>query len=187
MIDSLSWEIFRVFLKLSFISFGGLFGALPELEREIVVNHHWLSHDVFIRSFVMAQFVPGPNTIMCPLLGFLIHGWPGFLAGFLGVYLPPLAIMGAAFAFFHRYRRSLLLRRLAFALRPMVIGLVSASALQLWWIQTTSLFEGIAFSLAVSLVILSVGGWLYHRKKVSAIPFLLLCGFIPLVASFLRL
>ncbi|NUM89597.1 MAG: chromate transporter, partial [Bdellovibrionales bacterium] len=61
-------DIFLVFFRLSLLSFGGVFGVLPELERMVVVEQGWLTSEKFLQAYVVGQFVPGPNMAMCPLV-----------------------------------------------------------------------------------------------------------------------
>jgi chromate transporter len=157
-------QIFLTFLKISFISFGGVVGVLPVLERMVVVDHQWMTHEAFIQSYVLAQFAPGPNVALCPLLGYRIAGWPGFAAGFFGIFGPPLLIMGVAYVVYHRYRDVALVKRVERSLRPLVLGLVASSGAQIWWAQTSAtghaawVTRGLAFAL-------TVGGYLLLRQK----------------------
>lgn len=157
MLTSISFKIFWVFFKLSLVSFGGLVGILPEMERILVTENQWLSHDQFIQSYVLAQFVPGPNMVMCPMVGYHIDGWGGFVAGFFGIYTAPILIMGTAYAIYHRFRNVSIVRKLELALRPLVVGLLAASAIQLWIKQGTTLHNSLAISVILASV-LTVGG-----------------------------
>lgn len=176
------FEIFWVFFRISWIAFGGVFGVLPELERLIVTEHGWITHERFIQSYVLSQFVPGPNMAMCPLIGYWVAGWPGWVAGFFGIYLPPLLIIGLAFWLLNRYRESPGLRRFELGLRPVVLGLLVGSALRMWWLQSGGL-EGegsvprVEWTLRVaSLALGSLGVWLYARKRWSSVPLILAMG-----------
>ena len=164
MTDLLTLKIFLAFFRLSLISFGGLFGLLPEMERVLVAQHHWLTHEEFMQSYVMAQFVPGPNMVMCSMIGYKIHGWLGFVAGLVGIYLAPLAMMGVAFVLYHRFRNVTLVRRAELALRPLVFGLLASSAVQLWWAQSQTLVGSTALSVPFA-ILLTVGGLFALRRK----------------------
>ncbi len=133
----INFEIFWVFFKIGMLSFGGVFGVLPELERMLVVERAWITHDQFIHSCVISQFLPGPNMVMCPLIGYWVNGISGMIAGFVGIYLGPLLIMGAAFAVFNRTRQISWVKRTEISLRPLVFALLLSAALKLTWLQTT--------------------------------------------------
>jgi chromate transporter len=168
---TLPLEIFWVFFKISFISIGGVFGVLPELERMVVGQYGWLTHDQFIQSYTLAQFVPGPNMAMCPLIGYWVAGWPGWIAGFLGIYLPPLIMMGVAYTSYRRYKKNETLKRIEIALRPLVLGTLAASATHLWWVQTVNLRF---FSLLLSVI----GIYIYAKKYLHPIPMIFAFGFV---------
>lgn len=172
-------QIFWVFFRINLLAFGGVFGVLPELERMIVVEHGWLSHDRFIQSYVLASFVPGPNMAMCPLIGYWVAGWPGWVAGFLGIYSGPLLVMGVAFALYRRYRSLGWVKRTEFALRPLVLGLLIASSLKYGWSQSAGVtssgfpggaLEGAQLALRVHLLgfgLMAAGLLLYARKRLG--------------------
>lgn len=163
-------QIFWVFFKISLISLGGVFGVLPELERMIVVEYHWLSHDQFIQSYVMGQFVPGPNMAMCPMIGYWVAGWPGWLAGFFGIYTGPVIIMTISYTLYSRYRKLDGIRRTEIALRPIVFGLIASSAVHFWWRQTAP-----NRFLAIGL---TVGGiYLYAKKILGPLQTVFALGF----------
>lgn len=157
MIDWVVWKIFLVFLRLSVISFGGVVGILPELERVLVTQNHWLTHDQFMQSYVLAQFVPGPNMVMCAMIGYCIRGWASFTAAFVGIYLMPVLLMSAVCFLYGRYRNVVVVRRLEVALRPLVCGLLVASLVQLWWGQGTSLLPMPFASLVLAVAVTFLG------------------------------
>jgi chromate transporter len=180
-----SLQIFWSFFKISFISFGGVFGVLPELEKTIVSEHAWLTHDQFIQSYVTAQFMPGPNMVMCPLIGFQINGISGFLAGFLAVFLAPTLIMGLGFWAYSRYRSKNCVRKIELSLRPLVIGLLSSSALRLWWEQSRSFLPS-AFVSSVVIAVVTLGSLaLLKSQRVSAMGLLVGLGMLGLLGRML--
>ncbi len=173
----LCFQIFWVFFKISVVSFGGVFGVLPQLERELVVAHSWLTHDQFIQSYVLAQVAPGPNMVMCSMIGYKIAGWSGFAAAFAGIYFPTFLIMGAAYLLYHRYRSLAVTRRIELAIRPLVVGLLSASALELWYRQSASM--------PMLAILLTVAGIALTRLRVDPLLILFGSGAVTLLAGLL--
>jgi chromate transporter len=49
---------------LSFVSIGGVNAAIPELHRQVVEIHHWLSEQQFTDFFAIANAAPGPNLLI---------------------------------------------------------------------------------------------------------------------------
>ncbi len=62
------------------------------------------------------------------------------------------------------------LKRIELALRPVVIGLMSASALKLFYSQSQG---APVLAIFISIII----GWLYWKKKLSALAAIFVCGF----------
>jgi chromate transporter len=117
-------------LKMSLISFGGVFGVLPVFEQLIVTQNQWVTHREFVDAFALAQFVPGPNVVMFPYLGYRIAGVSGLVASFAGIYLPPFfGMLGLAWSY-QRVRKWNWVRQAERALRPIIIGLLISSLLR---------------------------------------------------------
>lgn len=171
--ETLTLQIFWVFFKMGFLSFGGVFGALPELERMVVQEHGWLTSQRFVQAYVIGQFVPGPNMAMCPLIGYWVHGWAGFLAAFAGIYSGPVLVMAAAYRIYHRGRENEKVRRAERALRPVVLGLLAAASTRLWWVQ---LGEAGRVEQAASLVLVGAAGWAYAKDRLGPILALFSAG-----------
>jgi chromate transporter len=173
----LELQIFWVFFRISVMSFGGVFGVLPELERVIVGEYGWIDHDRFVQSYVVGQFVPGPNMAMCPLIGYWVAGWTGWIAGFLGIYGPPMVVVGAAFKLYTKYRSLEWVRRTELALRPLVFGLIGSSSLFFFWNQSRG--DGLlnpVYSRIFAVVMCAVGAWLYSRKKAGPMTLIFTLG-----------
>ncbi|HET9037374.1 MAG TPA: chromate transporter [Myxococcaceae bacterium] len=124
--------LFWIFFRLGLVSFGGVYAVLPELQHALV-DGGLVTPEGFIQAFVLGQVVPGPNMAMCTVIGWHLAGPAGALVAFVGIYSGPVAMMGAAYAVYHRWRGVIWVRRLELAMRPVVLGLLSASAASLMW------------------------------------------------------
>lgn len=160
--------IFWVFFKVSLISVGGVFGVLPELERVIVIDHQWLTQERFVQAYALSQFAPGPNMVMCPLIGYWVGGWSGAIAGFFGIYTLPILTMGGIWRVYQRFPESHLLRRVELSLRPIVIGFMLASCLRLWSIQSSHQLVTSSLLSGLGLMIL----WRFKHLDLMAFVFL---------------
>lgn len=147
-------QLFWTFFRIGMIAFGGVFGVLSQLEQAVVVEHGWVTHQQFVEAFVVGQFVPGPNIAMCPLLGFQIAGFGGWLAAFLGIYCVPVLMMALAYRLYTQYREVSWVRRFELSLRPLVLGLILASAITLFWQQAFA-FPAFALGLTVFGIVLN--------------------------------
>jgi chromate transporter len=170
---ALSLEIFFIFFRLGLISFGGVFGVLPELERQIVIERNWVSSHQFVQAYVMGQFVPGPNMAMCAILGFWVNGVAGALAAFAGIYSGPFLVIGAAYMLYKRWRANEAVQRAEKAVRPVILGLLLASLFRLWWIQASP--EGMIGS-ALSLLLIAFAIFAFSRKWLGSLSLLFVSG-----------
>ena len=156
--------LFWIFFKVGLASFGGVFSVLPELQRALV-DGGFITPQGFVQAFVLGQVVPGPNMAMCTAIGWHVAGPAGALAAFVGIYSGPVAMMGAAFAVYHRWRDVTWVRRLELAMRPVVLGLLGASAVSLMW--TAANGQGV-LALAVAVVV----GFLAAKTRLGALALL---------------
>jgi chromate transporter len=124
--------LFWIFFRVGLVSFGGVFSVLPELQRELV-DGGLITPDGFVQAFVLGQVVPGPNMAMCTVIGWHVYGLAGAVVAFVAIYSGPVAMMGTAYAVYHRWRDVTWVRRLELAMRPVVLGLLAASAASLMW------------------------------------------------------
>lgn len=124
-------DLFWIFFRLSLVSFGGVFGLLPELQRILVTQRHWLTSDQFMQSFVVGQLVPGPNMAMCALIGYRVAGFWGALLATLGIYAGPILIMAVSCTLYYKHRGKAWVQRTERALRPLVLALILSSTIVL--------------------------------------------------------
>ncbi|WP_163574374.1 chromate transporter, partial [Klebsiella pneumoniae] len=68
-----------IFTQLSLLAFGGGNTILPEMQRQVVDIHHWMSAREFSTMFAVAQAAPGPNMMIVTLVGWHVAGWQGVL------------------------------------------------------------------------------------------------------------
>lgn len=124
-------DLFWIFFRLSLVSFGGVFGLLPELQRILVDQRHWLTADQFMQSFVVGQLVPGPNMAMCALIGYRVAGFWGALISAIGIYAGPILVMAVSCTLYYRHREKSWVQRTERALRPLVLSLILSSTITL--------------------------------------------------------
>ena len=170
-------QLFWLFFRTSLISFGGLYGALPELQRVFVVQHHFISSDQLIQNYVIGQLVPGPNMVACTLIGLQIAGVPGALAASFGTYLAPILLICAIANAFHRYYRVAWVRRLEVSLRPLAFGFMSAAVV-------TILRAQFASQVVVTLIVAALAAVLYVRRILGPMTLIAVSGLAFALLSF---
>lgn len=117
-----------VFGQLSLLAFGGGNTILPEMQRQFVSVHHWLSAGEFNALYGLAQAAPGPNMMVVTLLGWQVAGLWGALVATLAQFLPSSLLAGFVVHIFERARDAPWRRAIQAGLVPVTAGLVASSA-----------------------------------------------------------
>jgi len=162
-------QLFWLCFRTSLVSFGGIYGALPELQRLFVVERGWLSSEQLIQDYIVGQLVPGPNMVVCGLIGLRVAGVPGAAAALSGTYLAPILLVIAVAKAFHRYYGVVWVRRLEIALRPLAFAFI-ASAL------VTILREQLSSNIAATLIVVAIALVMYLRRAVGPVALIGISG-----------
>jgi chromate transporter len=94
-------ELFRCFLVMGLISFGGV---LPFARRALVEQRKWLTSEEFNEALSLGQILPGPNVVnLSVMVGARFHGAIGAILSFCGLMFAPLAIILALATLYGAY------------------------------------------------------------------------------------
>ncbi|SAK90955.1 chromate transporter [Caballeronia hypogeia] len=118
-----------IFSQLSLLAFGGGNSILPEMQRQVVQVHEWMSKADFSALFALAQAAPGPNMMVVTLIGWHVAGWPGVLVTSVAKFGPSSLVTIGALHAWERFRERPWRRFIQLGLVPITAGLVAASAL----------------------------------------------------------
>src|SRR6185295_9275149 len=93
--SSRAWrEVFLVFLRLGFTSFGGPVAHLGYFRHEFVEKRRWLDEAAYADTVALCQFLPGPASSETGIaLGLMRAGLPGAFAAWLGFTAPSAILM----------------------------------------------------------------------------------------------
>ncbi len=145
-------ELLETFALLSVLSIGGANATLPEIHRQVVVLHHWMSDATFAQVVAIGQTAPGPNVMIASMIGWQLAGIVGLLGVTLAIVLPSSAIamaVGRVLAQHEEVAGVTLVRR---ALAPVALGLMLASA----EVMTRAAWQGAGTLVLVVIVALVV-------------------------------
>jgi chromate transporter len=117
-----------VFLQLSLLAFGGGNSILPEMQRQFVEVHHWLSVQDFNAMYALAQAAPGPNMMIAPLLGWRVAGLAGAGVVSICVFGPASIVAAIVLRVWNRFKHAAWRRTVQAGLAPVTVGLVGTSA-----------------------------------------------------------
>ena len=139
-------QIARVFALLSLVSIGGANAVLPEIRRQVVVVHGWMSDSAFANIFAISHAAPGPNIIMVSLIGWQLAGLAGLLVATLAIMAPSCMLAFVAGRVIARWSERRWIRLLREGLIPLALGLILASGLSM-----TRMADHDAITLVISL------------------------------------
>jgi chromate transporter len=118
-----------IFSQLSLLAFGGGNTILPEMQRQVVDVHQWMTRADFSALFALAQAAPGPNMMVVTLIGWHVAGWPGVLVTSIAKFGPSSCVTILAMHAWERFKDHPWRRYIQIGLVPITAGLVAASAL----------------------------------------------------------
>ena len=125
-----------VYAQFSLLAFGGANAVLPEMQRQVVDVHHWMSARDFAALFALAQAAPGPNMMVVSLIGWRVAGFWGALVTTASVAAPSSILTLLVSRAWYRFKDAPWRKALQVGLQPVSAGLIIASAALL--IQSTA-------------------------------------------------
>ena len=129
-------ELATVYAQLSLLAFGGANAVIPEMQRQVVDVHHWMSAHEFAALYALAQAAPGPNMMVVSLVGWRVAGFWGALVTTGAVAAPSSLLTLVVSGVWFRFKDAPWRKALQAGLQPVSAGLIMASAALL--IQTTA-------------------------------------------------
>jgi chromate transporter len=117
-----------IFGQLSLLAVGGVNATLPEMQRQVVDVHGWMTARDFAALYALAQAAPGPNMLISTLVGRHVAGVAGAVVATLAMIGPSSVLTWASASAWHRFRAQAWRRRLQAGITPVTVGLVAAAA-----------------------------------------------------------
>ncbi len=117
-------ELLLVFFKIGLFSFGGGYGMIPIIEREIVTRG-WLTGQEFVNIISISEMTPGPIAInTATFIGYRIGGIPGATLATFGVVLPSFILILSIYFFLSKYQHKQIIKDTIYGIRPVVLALI---------------------------------------------------------------
>jgi len=147
-------ELARTFAALSLVSIGGINVLLPEIRRQVVEVHGWMTDAAFVNTFAIANAAPGPNVIVVSLIGWQVAGLPGLLVATLAIMIPSCTLAFFAARLLARWsgRRAVAIVKEAWV--PVGLGLMLASGVSMMRSVDRGVLT-VAISLGTALFVLT--------------------------------
>ncbi|MFD2129756.1 chromate transporter [Pseudogracilibacillus auburnensis] len=147
----LLWEIFRTFVIIGTVSFGGGYAMIPVIEQEVTA-HGWMTTSEFTDIIAIAGMSPGPiATNSAIFVGFKTAGIGGAIVAALGMILPSLTIILFISFFFTKANKHKIVQSAFYGLRPVIVGLIIYAAIKFG--ISNELFHSFSFQTLASLCI----------------------------------
>jgi chromate transporter len=115
------------FLPLSLMAVGGGVSVLPEMQRNVVEAHGWMTAAQFSELFGLANASPGPNIIIVTLVGWQVAGVAGALMATLAFCLPSCLLTFYLYRAWQSFRGEAWVSAIENGMVPLTVGLVCAS------------------------------------------------------------
>ncbi len=142
-------KLFDSFYRSGALVFGGGHVVLPLLQAEVVPNG-WVSNDLFMAGYGIANAIPGPLFAFSAYLGAVsttsTTGWTGALLCLVAMFLPSFLLVVGALPFWEKMRSLPKIRQSMLGLNAAVVGILLAALYNPVW--TSAIFSSRDFALA---------------------------------------
>jgi chromate transporter len=149
---TLTWT----FLWLSVLCVGGGLGVVPEMERQVVTLHAWVTARQFLDGYTLSQLTPGPNMLVVVFVGYAAHGIAGGLLAGTAMFVPASLLAGVVAAGWQRWRTHRWALPVERALAPIGVGLMAAGV---YTLARAALHDTLSIVLAASTALVLLAKW----------------------------
>lgn len=87
------WDIFWYFLRIGSVLFGSGYVLIVYIQQDLVDNFRWLTSQQLLDAIAIGQTTPGPVSTTVAVVGYILAGVPGAVAGTLGIFLPSFVLV----------------------------------------------------------------------------------------------
>lgn len=148
-VHSQTINLFDSFFRAGSLVFGGGHVVLPLLQSEVVTTG-WISKDLFMAGYGLAQAIPGPLFTFSAYLGAVSsiapNGWLGGAICLIAAFLPSFLLVGGVLPFWEKLRGISKIRQAMMGINAAVVGILLAALYHPVW--TSAIFTIKDFSLA---------------------------------------
>lgn len=124
--DPVSLLVLKVAM-LACVAVGGYITTVGDLQRFVVVEHGWLTAEMFVTLFAVAQAAPGPNFLVVTLLGWTLGGALGAFLVTCAAILPTMVMAYFLAEPWERYREARWRMIVARTIAPIAVGMMLAT------------------------------------------------------------
>lgn len=124
-------RLFFEFFKTGLFAVGGGLATIPFLQ-EMADRTGWFTREFLSDMIAVAESTPGPIGVnVATYAGFTTAGIPGALIASLGLIMPSVILILIIGMMLDRFKNNPYVNRAFYGIRPMVVGMIAAVALNL--------------------------------------------------------
>lgn len=147
-------EIFKVFLKMGTVAFGGPAAHIAMMETEIVLKRQWLSREAFMDLLGATNLIPGPNSTELAIhLGYERGGGLGLLIAGTSFILPAMLIVLLCAVGYSQYGTLPEATAMLYGVKPVIMAIILQA---LYRLGKSQLKTPVAYGAAILLGCLSL-------------------------------
>jgi len=135
------WSLAWVFALLSLVAVGGGTAVLPEMERLVVHQFHWMGDQQFRDIYSLGQVAPGPNMLMVMVIGYRLAGAAGAAVVGVAFFLPDCILTFFAYRLWYRLSQLRWRTALQRELAPVAVGLMLSGTYALARLSIPTLWD----------------------------------------------
>lgn len=171
-------ELFLVFVRIGFSSFGGL-SMLPIINQEML-SHNWMTLSEVSDIVAIAEMTPGPLGLNCAtFVGMRTGGVLGALVSTFGVLIPSLTLCFVVAIFIQKVKGNRRLADTMYGIRPICIGLIIYTLLTLCY-NNFIVANTISWPPILICGIISIISW---KFKLSVPVLIIIAGILGLILA----
>ena len=170
------FELFVTFSKIGLFTIGGGYAMIPLIEKNVVEDKQWVSHEELMDLIAVAQSCPGIFAVNISIfIGYKKAGIGGAFISTVGACLPSFVIILALALAFQQFRDNEYVERFFLGLRPAVVALIASPVFKLAksarltryniWIPITAalLIWLVGLNPIYVILIAGIGGYAYGQ------------------------
>jgi chromate transporter len=131
-------KLFDSFYRAGSLVFGGGHVVLPMIQAEVVPTH-WVSQDLFMAGYGLANAIPGPLFAFSAYLGAASslnpNGWVGAILCLIAAFLPSFLLVVGVLPFWEQLRRIKKIQQSMLGINAGVVGMLLAALYNPVWIN----------------------------------------------------
>lgn len=157
-------KLFITFLKIGAFSFGGGYGVLAFMQREIIETNKWITMKTFTDIVAIAEMTPGPIAVNAStFVGYKMGSFAGSALATIGVILVPFSLSLLVSVYFNKFKHLRQVNRILKGIRPAVLGLIAAACIDIGKISF------IDFKSVIIGILVFIGVYKYKVHPILAI------------------